>query len=161
MTNTEIELNIYQKLTAIQNELKVEKTKYNKFANFWYRTTDNIFSAVKPLLLKYNTSLFLSDSIEEHGTPENMRFYVKAVATIVDNETGEKIEVVAFAKEPLKKDKMDESQTTGSASTYARKYALNGLFALDDVQDPDSMDNSDKKDKVSKVAPKQMPDFQI
>lgn len=135
-------MNIYEKLLDIQQKLVVSKSKYNKFAEFNYRSCEDILQAVKPLLSTHKLLIILNDGIEQVGE----RFYIKATATLTDGEN--KIETSALAREPqTPKAKMDESQTTGSTSSYARKYALNGLFALDDNADSDAANKSDKKQK--------------
>lgn len=125
-------------LTEIQNELKAPKSKYNSFGNYKYRSCEDILEAVKPLLKKYNAELTIRDDIVEVGG----RVYVKAIAHLYTfDENGRNdgdIECTAFAREPLEKKKMDDSQITGTASSYARKYALNGLFLIDDTKDPDT-----------------------
>jgi len=127
---------LQQRLSKIQGEVKCAKNLHNAFANFKYRNVESIYEAIKPLLLKYECSLVLSDDIVLIGD----RFYIKATATISHN--GESLSVNAFARETLDKKGMDGAQITGSASSYARKYALGGLFLLDDTQDVDSLDNS-------------------
>lgn len=135
--------NIYGKLADIQNKLKVEKNKHNEFANFNYRSCEDILLAVKPLLKEHNLVLLLNDELEQLGD----RVYIKANAILTDGEND--IKVSALAREPEKpKAKMDESQTTGSTSSYARKYALNGLFALDDGEDPDDPNMKPKDEKL-------------
>lgn len=133
---------IYKKLSAIQNELKVEKNKYNQFAEFKYRSCEDILQAVKPLCAKHELALQLTDEVVQKGE----RFYIEATATLTDGE--EFINSKASAREPDKaKPKMDESQTTGSTSSYARKYALCGLFAIDDGNDSDTLNNGKGKEK--------------
>lgn len=123
---------MYKKLNKIQTELKVAKTKRNNFGNFDYRSCEDILEALKPLLKQEELVLLLNDDIITVGE----RVYVKSTATLTDGEN--KIETVAMARESLApKAKMDESQTTGSASSYARKYALNGLFCIDEGKDAD------------------------
>lgn len=134
-------MEILEKLMHIQNELKAPKTRYNKFGEFYYRSEEDILDAVKPLLFKNNLVLTLVDEIVYIGD----RHYVKANATITDIETNKVISLSAFAREPDNKPKLDSSQVTGSASTYARKYALNGLFLLDDSKDPDSESPTEKE----------------
>ncbi len=124
-------------LYKIQTELKAPKSQYNNFGKYKYRSLEDITEAVKPLLDKYKCSLMISDEIVLIGD----RYYVKATATLVF-EGGENYTTSAFARESLDKKGMDLSQLTGATSSYARKYALNGLFALDDTKDADSMDNS-------------------
>ena len=121
-------------LKKIQNELKVPKNQYNKFGEYNYRSCEDILSAVKPLL--GDAILTLTDDIVYIGD----RYYVKATAKISDGITFE--EVSAYAREVEDKKKMDLAQITGACSSYARKYALNGLFLLDDIKDADSMDNN-------------------
>lgn len=128
-------MSIREKLLAIQTELKVPKDKYNSFGNYNYRNAESIMEAVKPLLKKYNCVLSLTDSIEYIGD----RYYVKAMADIYEADTSTVTSIcsVAYAREEETKKGMDASQITGSASSYARKYALNGLFILDDTKDAD------------------------
>ena len=123
-----------KKLMSIQTKIKAPKNLYNSFGKYKYRNAEGICEAVKPYLEEHNCSLTLSDEIVAAGD----RVYVKATATLFDNETGEAISVSAMAREAEEKKGMDESQITGTASSYARKYALNGLFLLDDTKDADS-----------------------
>ena len=124
-----------EKLMNIQTELKAPKNLWNDFGKYYYRNAEGICEAVKPLLEKNKCTLTLSDEMVEIGG----RIYVKAIAKVVDCETNEIIGMVsAFAREPEIKKGMDESQITGTASSYARKYALNGLFLLDDTKDADT-----------------------
>ena len=125
---------ISEKLMRIQTEIKAPKNLYNSFGKYKYRNAEGICEAVKPFLARENVSLILKDDIVEVGG----RVYVKATATLEDNETGADISTTAFARESLEKKGMDDSQITGTASSYARKYALNGLFLLDDTKDADS-----------------------
>lgn len=127
-------MGIYAKLGTIQSRLSVPKNQRNNFGNYNYRSCEDITEAVKPYLKELNCALLMRDEIELVGD----RFYVKATATLYDTETGENVEVNAFAREPLQKRGMDDSQITGATSSYARKYALNGLFALDDNKDADT-----------------------
>lgn len=123
-------------LMKIQSELKAPKGNYNRFGNYKYRSCEDILESLKPLLLKYNCTLTISDEIifvEGSG-----RVYVKAVAVFVDNETNETVTVQAFAREPSEQKGMSDSQITGTASSYARKYALNGMFLIDDTKDADT-----------------------
>jgi hypothetical protein len=126
-----------KELMRIQSKLSVPKLQFNKFGNYKYRNLDDINEAVKPILRELNCCLTLSDDIVLAGD----RFYVKATATL-KNEAGEEVVVTAFARESFDKKGMDSAQITGAASSYARKYALNGLFAIDDTKDADSFDNS-------------------
>jgi len=120
-------------LIAIQQELKAPKGQFNKFGNFRYRSAEDILEAVKPLLGKHGAVLTLTDEIVQFGT------WVFVRSTAVFQADGEQKETVAFARHPEAKKGMDDSQITGSASSYARKYALSGLFLIDNEQDPDSM----------------------
>jgi len=135
-----------KELIEIQKELKAPKSQYNKFGNYNYRSTEDIVEALKPLLKKHNCFLNISDSIELIGD----RYYVKATA-IIKNSEGNTEFSTAYARESENKKGMDSSQLTGSCSSYARKYALNGLFAIDDTKDADSMNNNSvptKKDFI-------------
>lgn len=120
------------KLISIQKELKVPKSQRNSFGNYNYRNCEDILEAVKPLLAKHECVLTISDTIEAVGN----RYYIKATAKIADGK--DSIEVTAYAREAETKKGMDDSQITGSTSSYARKYALNGLFAIDDTKDADT-----------------------
>ena len=127
-------LNIYGKLAAIQKELKAPKSQYNSFAKYNYRSCEDILEAVKPLCIKNNATLILNDTVREISG----RFYVVATATLADQESDGVVEADAYAREPQDKKGMDDSQITGMASSYARKYALNGLFCIDDTKDADT-----------------------
>ena len=120
-------------LAQIQSELKAPKGQYNKFGGFNYRSCEDILEAVKPLLKERGLVLLITDDIVQIGE----RYYVRATATIYDSE-GSYISNSALAREDTNKGKMDGSQMTGSASSYARKYALNGLFCIDDTKDADT-----------------------
>ena len=126
-------MNINEKLTTIQKALKASKKEKNDFGGYMYRTIESIFEALKPLLEKEKVSLTLSDDIIQIGD----RYYIKATAKLFDSEGS--VEVSAYAREPITKKGTDESQITGAATTYARKYALTGMFLLDNSEnDPDS-----------------------
>lgn len=127
-------MGINEKLMRIQTQIKAPKNLYNSFGKYYYRNAESICEAVKPFLEKENVSLILVDDMVAIGN----RYYLKATARLLDNENNESIEVSAFAREPEQKKGMDESQITGTASSYARKYALNGLFLLDDTKDADT-----------------------
>lgn len=133
-----------EKLSRIQAELKAPKSQRNNFGNYNYRSCEDILEAVKPLLAREGLVLTITDSIEMVGN----RYYVKATATVTDGEKN--FTTTAFAREAENKKGQDESQITGSSSSYARKYALNGLFCIDDTKDADTMDNTEKP----KAAPK-------
>lgn len=137
---------IYEKLSHIQGELIAPKNKHNDYGNYWYRNAESIFESAKPICMKYRTTLILEDYIEVVGD----RYYVKAVATLVDWDSVEQIQVSAYAREDDAKKGMDGSQITGSCSSYARKYAMNGLFNIDDVKDADS--NEQKEEAENKEA---------
>jgi hypothetical protein len=124
-----------EKLSEIQHELKAPKGQYNSFGKYKYRSCEDILEAVKPLCYKHKTTLVLGDSIV---FSENGRFYVKATATLYDQESEQIVQNDAFARESEEKKGMDDSQITGTASSYARKYALNGLFNIDDTKDADT-----------------------
>lgn len=126
--------NLAEKLLYIQQNLKAPKNQYNKFGNFKYRSCEDILEAVKPLLAETKTVLLISDDIQVKGD----RFYVVATAVLMDTESGETFDNQACAREAEdNKAKMDAAQVTGTSSTYARKYALNGLFCINDSKDPD------------------------
>lgn len=143
-------MNIQEKLMHIQQEIKATKDLRNDFGRFNYRNAENIFESAKPLCAKYKVVLKVSDELEEKcGHP-----YIKAVAELYDTESQEGQWVmgsVAYARIPDGKKGMDDSQICGSASSYARKYALGGLFCLDDNKDPDSMDNSKEGTNQNKL----------
>ena len=126
-------MKIYEQLANVQHELKCNKSLYNSFGKYSYRSTELIMEAVKPLLFSNDLCLTITDSIELIGD----RFYIKATATIYNKE-GEQISTTAYAREEEGKKGMDASQVTGSTSSYARKYALNGLLAIDDTKDADA-----------------------
>lgn len=126
------------KLVNIQAELKAPKGQYNSFGGYKYRSCEDILEAVKPLLRTFGLYITISDSIEEVGG----KVYVKATATISDGDN--QISTTAYAREAETKKGMDDSQVTGTASSYARKYALNGLFAIDDTKDADATNTHGK-----------------
>ena len=128
-------MTVYKKLIKVQMELKAPKNQRNTFGNYNYRSAEDILEALKPILAKHEATVFLSDKIV---VKENLWTYAEATATFVDIETGESVSSNGYAREAETKKGMDPSQITGSASSYARKYALNGLFLIDDAVDPDS-----------------------
>jgi hypothetical protein len=131
-------------LSIIQSEIKAPKGQMNKFGNYKYRSCEDIVEAAKPILAKHGFALILTDEIVNIGN----RFYVKATASIVRsiNDTDEEyFEATAYAREEETKKGMDGAQITGAASSYARKYALNGLFAIDDTKDADATNNHDNE----------------
>lgn len=125
---------IHKKLQKIQTELKVPKSKYSEYGGYSYRSLEDIYEAVKPLLDREGLILVVSDEIIMLGN----RFYIKATATLKDVESDGSFCATAYAREEESKKKMDAAQVTGSASSYARKYALNSLFLLDDSKDADT-----------------------
>lgn len=127
-----------QKVVAVQSKLKAPKGQYNSFGKYNYRSCEDILEGVKPLLNKYDLYLTIDDEVKLIGD----RYYIKATATLSDGT--ESISVSAYARESLDKKGMDASQVTGATSSYARKYALNGLLAIDDTKDIDTMDNGKK-----------------
>lgn len=141
-------MNIYEKLEIIQTKLKAPKNQKNNFGNYNYRSCEDILEALKPLLKETKTTLIISDEIILIGN----RYYVKATANLFDAENeNQKLCNSAYARECESKKGMDESQLTGACSSYARKYALNGLFAIDDTKDADTMNNNEDT-KMKKVA---------
>ena len=126
---------VYKKLLSVQSELKAPKNQRNNFGNYNYRSAEDILEALKPVLKNHNATVFISDKIV---VKENFWTYAEATATFVDIETGESVSSNGYAREAETKKGMDPSQITGSASSYARKYALGGLFLIDDAVDPDS-----------------------
>lgn len=127
-------MEIYEKLNKIQSELKAPKGQYNKFGKYSYRSCEDILEALKPHLLKYGCVVTLTDDMQLIGD----RYYLKATATITDAESGKSVSNVALAREDKERAGMSESQITGTASSYARKYALNGLLLCDDTKDADT-----------------------
>lgn len=135
-------MNIYEKLLVIQSKLKAPKSQRNTFGNYNYRNCEDILEAVKPLLVEVKATLTITDELVMVGE----RYYVKATATLIDVESNEQycnkiIHNTAFAREEETKKGMDASQITGASSSYARKYALNGLLAIDDTKDSDFSNN--------------------
>ena len=128
------EMTIKEKLSCIQSEMNVPKNLYNKFGNYNYRNAETILENAKPVCKKYRTTLTIRDEIHVIGD----RYYIEAIAELTDWDSPEVIKVNAFAREAVTKKGMDEAQITGSTSSYARKYALKGLFDLDDNKDPDT-----------------------
>lgn len=127
-------MGIYEKLSKVQETLKAPKGQYNSFGKYKYRSCEDILEAVKPLLVANKLSMQISDELIQVGE----RYYVKATATLLDIEDNSTVSNTAYAREDLDKKGMDGSQITGTASSYARKYALNGLFLIDDTKDADT-----------------------
>lgn len=147
---------IVEKLINIQQELKAPKNQRNNFGGYNYRSCEDILEAVKPLLKANNCALTISDELVSVGE----RFYIRATATITDAENKDDyFSNTAYAREAETKKGMDESQITGACSSYARKYALNGLFCIDDVKDADATNTHDKEEpkaEVKKASAKQI-----
>ena len=140
-------MNIYEKLLVVQQQLKAPKSQYNKFGDYHYRSCEDIQEALKPILQDTKTVLLLNDEIIQQGD----RFYIKATTILQDTESTERICNTAYARECDSRPKMDAAQITGSCSSYARKYALNGLFCIDDARDPDTsapQDQSGRKNNA-------------
>ena len=139
---------IHEKLLAVQTELKAPKNQHNKFGGFNYRSCEDILEAVKPHLKANNATLTVNDEIVQIGE----RYYVKATAVFSDIDGVEKIENTAYAREEEVKKGMDSSQVTGATSSYARKYALNGLFLIDDTKDADTDYHAEQRKKADNEA---------
>lgn len=138
--------NITQKLIKVQSELKAPKGQKNTFGNYNYRSAEDILEAVKPLLSEQGLLMTITDIIEQVGE----RYYIQAKVILTDGE--DTIEVTGYARESLNKKGMDDSQITGTASSYARKYAMNGLFLIDDTKDSDSNENRTERENRAKKA---------
>jgi hypothetical protein len=141
-------------LIKIQSELKANKSQYNSFGKYYYRSCEDILEALKPLLTKYNATMYITDEVVEVGG----RVYVKATTTISDGK--ESISVSAYAREPETRKGMDEAQVTGATSSYARKYCLNGLFAIDDSKDADTDENRNESEARSNASGSDTPKVQ-
>lgn len=159
-------MNIYEKLLNVQVELKAPKGQFNKFGNYKYRSCEDILEALKPVLQKHKLAMYISDEVidtngsikkvirdekEETTTTQEIigKKYIKATITLVNVEKPEEvIKASAFAREEENKKGMDGSQITGASSSYARKYALNGLFAIDDTKDSDITNNGEDEEST-------------
>lgn len=137
---------ITRKLLNVQRDLKAPKSQRNTFGNYNYRSAEDILEAVKPLLTEQGLLMTITDMIEQVGE----RYYIKAKIIVTDGE--DVIEVTGYARESLNKKGMDDSQVTGTASSYARKYAMNGLFLIDDTKDSDSNENHTERENRAKKA---------
>ena len=149
-----------EKLLSIQSELKVPKAQFSEFGKYNYRSCEDVLEGLKPLLAKHKVTLIINDEMIQIGD----RYYVKATATLADTEKEACIETTAYAREAESQKGMDLSQLTGSTSSYARKYALNGLFAIDDTKDSDYTNTREKaKDKPNKPVsnPKDKPKTEV
>lgn len=136
---------IYKKLLDVQTELKAPKSQVNKFGNYNYRSCEDILEGLKPLLKQVKATVILTDEIKLVGD----RYYVEATCKFVDIETGDVLENKSLAREDESKKGMDLAQVTGSCSSYARKYALNGMFCIDDVKDSDATNTHGKENTVN------------
>jgi len=143
-------MELKEKLLLIQKELKAPKNLFNKFGGYSYRSCESILESCKELLEKNKVTVVISDEIIAVAD----RIYVKATATIKDCESNEEISVSAFAREPLSAKGQSEAQITGATSSYARKYALNGLFLIDDNKDADTQDNREENKGEGKTETK-------
>jgi len=132
--------NIRQKLNGIQSTLKVPKGQTNQFGGYKYRSCEDILTALKPHLAEWGCCLTITDDVAEKGN----KLFLVATARLVDADTGEDMLTVGMAEIPEMKKGMDQAQVTGSSSSYARKYALNGLFCIDDTRDPDATNDHGK-----------------
>lgn len=138
---------IFEKLMEVQHNLSVPKERTNKFGGYQYRSCEDILEALKPILYENKLAITLSDDIVFIGE----RNYVKATACLIDTETSESVSGTGYAREEETKKGFDGSQITGASSSYARKYALNGLFGIDDAQDSDSTNRHDNSKRHSLV----------
>lgn len=150
---TKKEESIEAKLSRIQSKLNAPKGQRNTFGKYNYRSCEDILEALKKPLQDEGCAVLLSDTIVEVGG----RIYVEATATLMDGAC-DPITVTALAREPIQRKGMDESQITGSSSSYARKYALNGMFAIDDCKDADTMDNRESGKGDAMLAEEQFSD---
>ena len=141
-------MNVYEKLMTVQTKLRAPKGQYNSFGRYSYRSCEDILEALKPLLAEVGAIVNISDEVKLIGD----RFYVEATAMFLDCETGDSVVARASAREDETKKGMDLAQVTGSVSSYARKYALNGLFAIDDNKDSDAT-NTHSKDIKPNMTP--------
>ena len=145
-------MNIYEKLMNIHKELKAPKGQYNSFGKYKYKSCEDILESVKPLLEKYKVTIILTDKLEQIGE----RYYIRAMAILFDTESDNSIENTAYAREEETKKGMDGSQITGTSSSYARKYALNGLLLIDDTKDADTDEFAKENNKgKTKEEPKE------
>lgn len=139
-------MSVYEKLMKVQSEIRAPKSNYNSFAKFNYRSLEDITEALKPVLNKYGATVILNDTVEVIGD----RHYMKCTATFFDCETGESISNTSYARESAEKRGMDDAQISGMASSYCRKYCLNGLLLLDDVKDSDTDEAKVEQDNRAK-----------
>ena len=149
-------MTVYEKLAIIQQELIAPKNQYNSFGKYNYRSCEDILEGLKPCLKKVGAAVTVSDEVLQIGE----RYYIKATATLHDTENPDSISNTAYAREDEGKKGMDVSQVTGATSSYARKYALNGLFCIDDVKDADTRDNRQNEAKEQKQAEEHQKEFE-
>lgn len=149
-------MTVYEKLAIVQQELIAPKNQYNSFGKYNYRSCEDILEGLKPCLKKVRAAVTVSDDVVQIGE----RYYIKATATLHDAESNETISNTAYAREDEGKKGMDVSQVTGATSSYARKYALNGLFCIDDVKDADTRDNRQNEAKEQKQAEEHQKEFE-
>ena len=142
-------MNVYEKLMTVQTKLRAPKGQYNSFGKYSYRSCEDILEALKPLLAEVGAIVNVTDDIKLIGD----RYYVEATASFIDTETGERMIAKASAREAETKKGMDDSQVTGSVSSYARKYSMNALFAIDDNKDPDSTNKHSKDNEIKPNIP--------
>ena len=149
MSNTENKdkKTVYQKLLNIQTKLNAPKDKWNDFGNYPYRSAEGIMDALKPYLEEEKMTILISDEIVQNGE----RYHVVSTVTLIDIETGESIKVTSPAREEATKKGMDGSQITGASISYARKYALGGMFLIDDTKDSDATNETKKEKHTDKV----------
>lgn len=150
-------MGVYEKLLNVQAELKAPKNQYNSFGKYKYRSCEDILEGLKPVLAKVRATLFITDDLVQIGE----RYYIKATARFVDAESGESVENSAYARESIDKKGMDDSQVTGATSSYARKYALNGLFLIDDTKDADTDEYQNQQNKPAKKQTQPKSDEQL
>ena len=149
---------IYQKLNMVQSKMKAPKNLFNSFGKYKYRNAESILEAFKPYGKELGLVLMLNDSVEQIGD----RVYIKATATLIDIEDNSRTEVSAYAREPMSKKGMDDSQVSGATSSYARKYCLNGLFLLDDTKDADTDEYRNQAENQYKAQkPQKVTDIQV
>lgn len=134
------------RLIKIQSALKAPKNQHNNYGGYYYRSCEDILEALKPFLKEFNLALIINDEIVQLGD----RYYIKATASLYDEDKKEIASSTGFAREAITKKGMDESQITGATSSYARKYALNGLFMIDDAKDADFTNKHGKEEQNNK-----------
>lgn len=145
-------MKIYKKLTNIQCELKAKKGQFNAFGKYKYRSLEDIYESLKPLLQEHNCCLVINNDLEI----VNNILFRKSTAKLIDNESGEHLDVHTYTQEAISKKGMSPEQCSGSTASYSDKYCLNKMFCIDDNKDPDTMDNSERKHK-NETPPKETP----